>query len=500
MDFPARFSVWIFAALLFVPGAGFALDVGFDPAPWVDDLQQMQTALTTRYANLEWLALEREVDLATLFAQTQSRIESASSDDEAKNNFQYLVRRLGDGHVRLRWSAPSEEAVTPELNCRALGYDRSMRGDAAAPFLSGYSPLADGGNPLFPAGIVSVGGRRVGVLRIGVFAPQGYPELCERALEALALHRERCDDACADRVAAAVSAQMTSELARQLGRLREAGAAVLMVDLLDNGGGTEWYEAAARMVTPVRLKGERIDFVRGPQWVTELSNLERDLRVAAKSAHGADRTLLLGLASQAGLKRGEAASRCDGTPLWHGQRPGCRFLGEGFYSSGLLESADAARLAGKPWASLVFQPMKFPYTEGVWTGPLIVLVNQGSASAAEGFAAELQDNRAAIVLGSPTLGAGCGHTDGAKPFVLSHSRARLELPDCARIRADGSNEVMGVQPDILIGLHPVDGQRRRALRIEGSLKTAVESAVRLHAAQRAVVRPGAVPDAVSARD
>jgi hypothetical protein len=64
-------------------------------------------------------------------------------------------------------------------------------------------------------------------------------------------------------------------------------------------------------------------------------------------------------------------------------------------------------------------------------------------SAAEEFAAVLQDNRAALIVGAPTGGADCGHTDGGTPTTFAQSREVLKLPDCVRLRATattGSND------------------------------------------------------------
>ena len=90
----------------------------------------------------------------------------------------------------------------------------------------------------------------------------------------------------------------------------------------------------------------------------------------------------------------------------------------------------------------------------------------------------LQDNRAAVILGAPTAGAGCGHTRGGLDTVLQHSGARLRLPDCARFRADGSNEVSGIDPDVLIGFRENDGPARRAKRLAVALPAALELARR----------------------
>jgi C-terminal processing protease CtpA/Prc len=118
--------------------------------------------------------------------------------------------------------------------------------------------------------------------------------------------------------------------------------------------------------------------------------------------------------------------------------------------------------------------MEHPYREGIWHGPLLVLVDQDTWSAAEEFAAVLQDNRAATIIGEPTGGAGCGHTDGAEPVILKNSGAGFSLPDCARLRADGSNEVRGVVPDIALPWGRHDGPRLRAMALLKALPSAME--------------------------
>ncbi len=240
---------------------------------------------------------------------------------------------------------------------------------------------------------------------------------------------------------------------------------MLLVDVTGNGGGSEWAEAAARMVTPVRLKSERIAFVRGAQWSKEFADAERDLRKAASNASPADRAFLIHLAEAAKAKRAIAETPCV--------RPDC-VLGEGFYASGFIDSADPKSLEGKPWAADVFTPMEHPYREGIWRGPLLVLVDQDTWSAAEEFAAVLQDNHAATIIGEPTGGAGCGHTDGAEPVILTHSGGKLALPDCARLRADGSNEVRGIIPDVALRWGRHDGPSLRAAALLRALPTAIE--------------------------
>jgi hypothetical protein len=52
----------------------------------------------------------------------------------------------------------------------------------------------------------------------------------------------------------------------------------------------------------------------------------------------------------------------------------------------------------------------------------------------------------------------------------------LELPDCVRFRADGSNEVAGVIPDIVTGMRASDGPNFKATLIEAHLPAAVRLA------------------------
>ena len=94
---------------------------------------------------------------------------------------------------------------------------------------------------------------------------------------------------------------------------------------------------------------------------------------------------------------------------------------------------------------------------------------------AEQFAADLQDNHAALIIGSPTAGAGCGFTDGGSPTTLTHTGAILDLPDCVRIRPDGLNLSSGVQPDILVGLRGDDSPKRPAFLLNQKLDEALRA-------------------------
>jgi len=459
----------------------------FDSQPWLEDLAQIRTAVATRYANLAWQVSERGVDLSDLFARAQRRLEQATSEAEARAAIERLARSFGDGHVGVRWPRTPAVAAGADTRtvCERLGYDPAKAAGALGPHLAGYQPLSHGVGSEFPAGLVQVAARKVAILRIALFGPQTSPEVCASALQVVALAPEAdCDDACADKVESAAYTILSRDLESRIRMLRKLGASVLLIDLTGNGGGSEWAEAAARMVSPLKLRSERRGFVRGEHWRNYWETLAQQLQAAAASASDEDRARLLGWLSEAERARTAADTPCPSEPLWSGRRLECEWLATAGYATGLLGEGDAAALREKPWGASLFTPAEYEFTAQVWQGPLIVLVDGDTASAAEEFAAVLQDNRAAVILGAPTLGAGCGHTNGGTPTTLTHSGAILELPDCARLRADGSNEVGGIDPDVLVGFRSSDGLRRKALRLTAALPSATAAALQRCAAQR----------------
>lgn len=489
-----RLAAVILGAALLAASPAFAQSEAretpaFDAAGWVADLEQVQREMASHYANLEWAATEREAPLGALFAMGGQRLAAARSEAEAREVFERLERYLGDGHVNFVWpraGGPGTPAAADRADdrppCERLGFKPDGRdGGAVATRLPGYRPLD--GDSGFPAGIVEVEGQTVGVVRIALFSPQAHPAACATALAELRPTGEPCDDACMDRLWSLAADRVTADFSDRLRALEAAGAATLLVDIAGNGGGAEWVEAVARTVTPVRLRSARVGFVRHPHWVEALADGERRMREAAVGQPAEDRARLEQYAAAYAAARAQAEHPCDPAPLFEGRTPDCEWLGGGeIYSTGPAPALDP-ELIGKPWAAEVFTPLAFAFEPGVWSGPLVVLVDGATASASEEFAAMLQDNDAAVILGAPTRGAGCGHTRGGIDVVLQHSGATLRLPDCARFRTDGSNEVSGIDPDVLIGFRENDGPTRRVKRLAAALPAAIERAQR-QAAER----------------
>ena len=466
-------TAWLCGTLLL---ASPVLAQDWSADPWLADLAQMRAAVETKYANRDWLEQERGVHLDTLFDRAAGQLREAGSDADARSVLDRLTRRFADGHVELGWPAEIGPTLLGAISlspCKAMGFDARKGSPGIGPHLTGYTALPEDGG-LFTAGTVQVGHTRVGVVRIGAFQPQAMPALCTAALAALAIPPDTpCDDACQDRILAWANDRMTRAFTDRLEALRSAGARVLMVDISGNGGGTEWAEAAARMVSPVPIRSEALGFVRGAHWEKRWRSHADGLREAARQAATEDRARLLDWAAEADAARALAATPCA---------PRSVCIDRVGFATGLVGQARAASFAGKPWADLVFSPAQYPYRDSVWRGPLIVLVDDDTGSAAEEFAAVLQDNHAAIILGQRTGGAGCGHTDGGTPTALSNSGAVLELPDCIRFRADGSNEVDGVIPDLPVAMRDSDGAKREARLVEPWLAKAVSRARRLRSA------------------
>ena len=64
-----------------------------------------------------------------------------------------------------------------------------------------------------------------------------------------------------------------------------------------------------------------------------------------------------------------------------------------------------------------------------------------------------------------TMGLGCGFMAKAIPITLPNSKYVLTLPNCVRLRSDGTDEVAGIFPDDPVGPVPGESARARAARV-----------------------------------
>lgn len=465
----------------------FAVPLGatapWNATPWIDDLNQIRAAVESQYPNRDWLIEQHEISLDREFGRAKSALEGSDSDAAARIILSRLVERFADGHVSLRWLSSQKQTantLTPEIPataaafCAVNGYDAGQVTVGTASALPGYQNIEASGP--FAAGLVRSKGSLVGVIRIGVFSAQGYPAFCEQAVARLHIAIDQpCDDACADRLSTEAYAQMTRSFIETIEKLRLAGATSLLIDITRNGGGSEWAEAAARIVSPVLLRSAPISVVRSEKQVRYWRDLSETLRKEALTSLPADRSTLLGYADKADAIA-QALRPCGDSK--------CALLVSAAYASGLLSEWPASAFSGKAWAASVFSPAQFPYRNAVWRGPVIVLVDSQTWSAAEQFAAVLRDNEAAVIMGERTGGAGCGHINGNEPITLTNSGGLLELPNCARFRKDGSNEVNGIVPDVATGVRWDDGRAFAGKTTVTQLTNALGQAERQFRARR----------------
>lgn len=89
----------------------------------------------------------------------------------------------------------------------------------------------------------------------------------------------------------------------------------------------------------------------------------------------------------------------------------------------------------------------------VWDGPLGVLINRGSASASEIFAAAIQDYGRGVVIGEPSFGKGTVQTMIDLDQIAKNDKPKfgeLKLTIAQFFRIDGgTTQLRGVTPDIL---------------------------------------------------
>lgn len=467
----------------------------YDPEPWLADFAQTREAIAAGYANLDWKVTTGEVDPYQLAVTTDSAIRAAGSDRAARKALQRFVEAFEDGHLHLRRPHPVLEAIEERLRrgfsddpitsaldpadaCRRLGLGSTDTPPllAAAP---GYVPLPADTNA-FQAGLLPLGtGDRVGVVRIDLFSAEVYGPACERvwpAFRTTLAADEPCDAACEERLYAAVDRRMTLELGARVQELENAGARAIVIDLTGNGGGRNWVDDAARIVTRRTLRSPRISFVRHPHWVPVL---ERDLALVEHDLARADldslrRSLLTEARARFALAVEEARTPCDVRTIFEvpDAEPGCRNVGSAeLYATGAYGWLAPGAVAGLASAEALFRPGTEGPARGVGTAPLVVLVDRETASASEYFASMLRDNDAARIVGARTYGAGCGYTNGGIPTTLDNSGLRLSMPDCLRLRADGTNEVAGVAPDVAVDWREEDDDAARAAKARAALES-----------------------------
>jgi hypothetical protein len=446
---------------------------------WLADFEQLIDEMSAHYANLEWAVDERHMDLAALRSDTETKIRSARSEDEERKVLSKFLDAFGDGHLEVRWpkpppvnAPPSPADGAPSGLCSRLGYVRRGKGGIDFSLLAGYQQINDADSPDFPGGILKLEtGVSFGIIRIAILSEHDFPDACAEAITHLRLaDSEPCDDACDNKVEIETGNILLVRLQRRAEVLRRAGANQLLVDITRNGGGSDWVGPVARTLSPVPLQDSRMLFMRHPHWTHQIQEGLDD--IGADLRNGKSQKELLELSEKVMQKALlESKQPCDRSALWTNSKPPCSLMVPGLrFSAQVLPYAKPGSFPELKSRTTLFHALSYSYEESKNNLPLVLLVDKDTWSAAEYLPALLQDNKAARVIGELTGGAGCGYTDGGIPTVLKNSGGTVKMPDCIRLRADGSDEVDGITPDVLIPWASRDTPFQRARKLEKVLK------------------------------
>lgn len=414
--------------------------VTFDRSVWLADYAQLKNEMEHSYANLKWAGTQKNVDIVALNERTLQALNEARSAGQAKAALDDFLKAFSDGHLHIDREPPRVvAAIMSAWHGRSENKPLDLRATAQEACAAlGFKAAANG--PSIESSSVTAGGKRYGIIRIPLFSQYDYGAGCERAWPAF--HKAgggTCDEKCIDAFSDAAKYEVAGILAREARALAEVSPGGIVIDLTGNGGGTEWAEYAATALTPIEMKPPTVAFVRGPHWI---ESFDREIaRLAAEPQTDAVRQDL----AVARALRDSAAANCDLSGVWT-QRPPASCWNIVPIPTSAVKAASQ-------------RPQAQPYS-----GRLFVMVDANTASASEYFTGILQDNKAATIIGTKTLGAGCGHTNGGIDVRLAHSGLKIEMPDCARLRIDGSNEYGGVTPDIVVDWGKSDAEKVAALQ------------------------------------
>ena len=454
----------------------------FSRDAWLADYAYLKRELERSYSHLAWFGSQQGgVDLPALDRTTRSALERAGGNEEASAAITAFVAAFHDGHFARAappGSSPRSSAEPPIVEraadartaCAAFGYAPLTRITFSLPFesLSGFRLVSDGLTSAFRAGVIELDGRRLGILRIPRFRPAEFPGVCESARASL---RARDIEPTRSAVLGIVDAEWLRTLAARLRELRDQRIIALIVDVGGNGGGNDLGDWAVRLFTSEPVPSAPLLLSASPVAIPYFDEQLADLQHARNSAvqlPAFTRTPLdKAIAAFSQRKLTAEAGPCDMSWVWREQRswgtsPCTRLISSGF-ASGALDyvkpgTIDASAVRALYWPAIADS------LRGAWVGSTYVLTDANTGSAAEMFTALMRDRGIAKTVGTRTFGLGCGFMVNDDPIVLPHSRRAFRIPNCVRLRADGTDEVAGVAPDLPTAAQPGETARSLAAR------------------------------------
>lgn len=492
MDSSLRRSLQFLSFLLLPLVAYCSFDVPaveFDRDAWLRDYALMKQTLEQSYSNLAWFgSIESGLDLPALDQKTLASLEAATSDQDAQRALLTFVESFHDGHFSLlRPRAPQHPAAEkpaepvfsrkdPVGGCGALHYGAVPRAAFSASFdsLPGFELIAEGNGVPFRAGVLTEGnpGISVGIVRIPEFE-SNYRAFC---LEAWGQNDMWGQDGKLLRGALdrTVDQRWYDALASLLGKFKARSVAAVLIDIGDNSGGGDSGDIAARLFTAIQLHSASLWMSQNraaseTYFDEQIAELRRALKFDAQNK------LVAESLSWFTAQKEKLADPCPMDWVWHERRTWdaetCRRIVEAGSAGGPLAYLSPNSVADVRIAQRLHWPASETSLWSSWTGPLYVLTDNKTYSSAEMFAAVLQNNGAAKMVGTQTGGDGCGFMNHTEPLVLPHSGLRFRIPNCVRIRADGTDEVAGIKPDLPIPMIVGEDSKARAGRIFSAVRS-----------------------------
>jgi hypothetical protein len=458
----------------------------FDRKAWQEDYSFLKRALEQSYANLAWFASPQGgVDIPALDRRTQEALDHAMNNDDAKTAIFSFVAGFHDGHFSRVAppsppGSPAANAATPALgntdasaDCAAIGYASTTTAQFSLPFedLDGFQLEASGIPQTFRAGVYNgKQGFRFGVIRIQRFRTREFPAVCVETWNQIKSSGKPVE---VGALRQGIEAQWFLDLALQLRRFQAEHVTAVIVDVGNNGGGGDEGDWTARLFTDRPVHSARLlmaaaspasayfdeELLGLHKAIDKHSNARPELLAAARSA----------VSDFERQKSALSARYCDMSWVWRERRPwspsGCSRLIDAGFASGAINYMTAGTASDRDLAASVYWPAIVDPYRGAWSGPVYVLINGKTHSAAEMFAAVIRDNGIAKLVGSATGGDGCGFMHSDPPTVLPNSGLQFRVPDCVRLRADGTDEVAGIQPDLAVSQREGESPRTLATRV-----------------------------------
>lgn len=404
----------------------------FDSNLYLKDYLALRNHVSKSYANLEYLLNYYKIDPYELNQKTIEAIKSSKNKEEALLALKEFSKIFKDGHFKLKnpstKTQENSSQVPIEINsnldaqevCKRLGFREENNFSFKFPVNENF--LLKKASSEFPAFLVKTDrGKEVGVIRVSDFRDSVYSKICEKSWgQFKTSFQGSCDESCLnDFKHKFFRKNLTESFYSSLEQVRQFKVDALVIDLIYNGGGNNWVNQLTALLTQKKIVCGKRGFVKHPHYVKMFTKQLDEYKKGSSEYHEIKRKIEV------------ASEKCDRNPIWEKKNFELNCSLVGYHQNKKCK----------------YEKISFK-DKTKYSGKLFFLVNNRTASAAEDIVARYIDTKAAIIIGERTAGSGCGYMNGGIKFSLPHSKLIVRVPDCVREMADGTNEVVGIEPNI----------------------------------------------------